>query len=59
MAAGAPVKVACEAAVCGTCKVRHLAGAPIQSDLILTPGESLAELTTCASGGGAGLLLDP
>lgn len=58
MAAGAPVKVACEAGVCGTCKVRYLAGTPTHGDLILTPDERLAELTTCVSGGSAGLVLD-
>jgi ferredoxin-NADP reductase len=50
MAAGAPLKVACEAGVCGNCKVRYLAGAPIHRDLILSDEERLEEMTTCVSG---------
>jgi vanillate O-demethylase ferredoxin subunit len=50
MAAGAPLKVACEAGVCGNCKVRYLAGSPIHRDLILSDEERLEEVLTCVSG---------
>jgi ferredoxin-NADP reductase len=59
MASGAPIKVACEAGVCGNCKVRYLAGAPIHRDLILSEEERLEEMTTCVSGcNDNGLVLD-
>ncbi|HEY4318219.1 MAG TPA: PDR/VanB family oxidoreductase [Herbaspirillum sp.] len=50
MAAGAPLKVACEAGVCGNCKVRYLAGSPIHRDLILSDEERLEDVLTCVSG---------
>jgi ferredoxin-NADP reductase len=54
MASGAPVKVACEAGVCGNCKVRYSAGSPVHRDLILSPEERLGVMTTCVSSGELG-----
>lgn len=49
MAHGAPVKVACEAGVCGTCKVQYLSGSPIHRDLILSADDRQVLMTPCVS----------
>jgi len=51
MAAGAPIKVACEAGVCGTCKVRYLSGTPVHGDLILSAEDRAEIMTPCVSHG--------
>ena len=58
-AAGYPVETSCLSGLCGTCKVRYLAGEVDHQDFILDDGEKAEYLTVCVSRpAGKSLLLD-
>lgn len=48
---GLPVTTSCESGLCGTCKVRYLAGEVDHRDLVLSEEERREYLTTCVSRG--------
>lgn len=57
--AGYPVETSCQSGLCGTCKVRYLAGEVDHQDFILDESEKPEYLTTCVSRAqGNFLLLD-
>lgn len=47
--AGFKVDSACERGVCGTCKVRYIAGEPVHRDAALIPGDRASYFVTCVS----------
>ncbi|WP_434034879.1 PDR/VanB family oxidoreductase [Cupriavidus sp. a3] len=47
--AGAPVETSCQSGLCGTCKVRYLAGEVDHQDFILDESERQSVMTPCVS----------
>ncbi|MCJ8207502.1 PDR/VanB family oxidoreductase [Pseudomonas sp. RGM2987] len=55
--AGYPVETSCQSGLCGTCKVRYLAGTVAHQDFILDDSERPEFLTCCVSRAVSGTLL--
>ncbi|WP_454727205.1 MULTISPECIES: PDR/VanB family oxidoreductase [Cupriavidus] len=55
--AGAPVETSCQSGLCGTCKVRYLAGDVDHQDYILDESERRSLMTPCVSRGCGGTLV--
>lgn len=55
--AGYPVETSCQSGLCGTCKVRYLAGEVNHQDYILDDSEKGSCLTACVSRGKSGVLV--
>lgn len=55
--AGYPVETSCQSGLCGTCKVRYLAGEVDHQDFILDDSERPDFLTCCVSRAASGTLL--
>ncbi|NUT78109.1 oxidoreductase [Pseudomonas sp. C1C7] len=55
--AGYPVETSCQSGLCGTCKVRYLAGEVDHQDFILDDSERPEFLTVCVSRAACGTLL--
>lgn len=55
--AGAPVETSCQSGLCGTCKVRYLAGVVDHQDFILDESERQSVMTPCVSRCSGGTLV--
>ncbi|SOY97460.1 Vanillate O-demethylase oxidoreductase [Cupriavidus taiwanensis] len=55
--AGAPVETSCQSGLCGTCKVRYLAGEVDHQDFILDESERQTVMTPCVSRCSGGTLV--
>lgn len=55
--AGAPVETSCQSGLCGTCKVRYLAGDVDHQDFILEESERQEAMTPCVSRACGGTLV--
>ncbi|HKS12066.1 MAG TPA: PDR/VanB family oxidoreductase [Pseudomonas sp.] len=55
--AGYPVETSCQSGLCGTCRIRYLAGEVDHQDYILDDAEKASCLTACVSRGKSGVLV--